>query len=242
MAGRQHILEFGVEPVYTFANFIEGESNRLALRAVTTLEEGAAATLTLTGGEGCGKTHLLRAAVHHRLARRGPGSAWMLDPAVLERVLAGGGEGELARFVESCAGGTLVALDDLEGLQQGAPAWQEGVLYLFNRLRENGGCLLIASRVSPHHLAWLRPDLRSRLLWGPVLEISPPDDAELEAILTKLAADRQVRLGPELLKFLCLRLPRRIPEHAAALDRLDRAGLERQRPLTVPLAKEILGL
>ncbi|MEO5334331.1 MAG: DnaA/Hda family protein [Magnetococcus sp. YQC-5] len=238
----QHILEFGVDPIFTFDNYIVGESNRLAWQAVHMLMESEATSLTLTGDAGCGKTHLLHAAVTARWEQQGKESAVFLDPETLGAALAGGGEGELTRFLERWGDGVLVAVDNLEHLEHDPLSLQEGILFLFNRLRETGGRLLVGSRVSPQHLEWLRPDLRSRLLWGPVMVIAPPDDGELEAILTKMATDRQVRLSPELVKFLCLRLPRRIPDYASALARLDRAGLEQQRPLTVPLAKEALGL
>ncbi|MBF0438588.1 MAG: hypothetical protein HQL93_05640 [Magnetococcales bacterium] len=238
----QHILEFGVDPVFDFDNFIVGDSNRLALHALQILMDSSATSLTLTGEEGCGKTHLLHATVGRRRETHGKESAVYLDPETLGQALAKGEEGDLTRFLARWGHGMLVAVDSLEQMEFGLPALQEGLLFLFNQLRETSGRLLVASRVSPHHLEWLRPDLRSRLLWGSVLLIAPPDDAELEYILSKMAADRQVRLSPELIKFLCLRLPRRIPDHATALARLDRAGMEQKRPLTVPLAKEILGV
>ncbi|MBF0627971.1 MAG: hypothetical protein HQL91_07100 [Magnetococcales bacterium] len=238
----QQILDLGVDPVFTFDSLIVGGSNRLAHAAVTGLMTSAATSLILTGGEGCGKTHLLHAAVGHRQREQGMDAAAFLDPEALANALEGGGERALTRFLARWQDEVLVAVDNLERLGGGSPALQEGLLFLFNHLRGNRGHLLIASRLAPNHLEWLRPDLRSRLLWGPVMEIAPPDDAELEAILSKLTADRQIRLAPELVKFLCARLPRRIPDLAIALERLDRAGMAQKRPLTVPLAKEILGL
>ncbi|MEO5345722.1 MAG: DnaA/Hda family protein [Magnetococcus sp. YQC-9] len=238
----QRILEFGVDPVFTFANLIVGESNRLACSAVTLLMESPATSLTLVGEAGCGKSHLLHAAVAERQTRQGAGLAAFLDPEALGVALADGGEGALTCFLERWSGHVLVAVDNLENIASGSEAVQEGLLFLFNHLRENGGRLLIASRVSPVELGTLRADLRSRLMWGPVMEIALPDDDELAMILAKLAADRQVRLSPEVVKFLLSRLPRRISDLALALERLDRAGMERLRPLTVPLAKEILEL
>ncbi len=242
MTHPQYVLEFDVDPVYTFDNFIVGDSNRLALQAVQTMMDSVATSLTLTGEFGCGKTHLLHAAVNFRRGLLGGESAVFLDPKQLVLALAGGEEGDLTRLLARWGNGILVAVDDLETLERAPVSLQEGILFLFNRLRETGGRMLLSSTVSPRHLEWLRSDLRSRLLWGSVMVISPPDDAELEAILAKMAADRQVRLSPELLKFLSLRLPRQIPEYALALARLDRAGMEQKRPLTVPLAKEALGL
>ncbi|GAB0056010.1 Chromosomal replication initiator protein DnaA [Candidatus Magnetaquicoccaceae bacterium FCR-1] len=238
----QLILSLGVDPLFTFGNFIVGTSNRLAHAAVGGVMESPATSLLLIGEAGCGKSHLLHAAVADRQAGQGRHLAVFLDPEALGLALADGGEGALTGFLERWSGRVLVAVDNLERIAAGPEVVQEGLLFLFNHLRACDGRLLVASRLSPVELTALRADLRSRLLWGQMLEIAPPDDAEREAILAKLAADRQVRMNPEVIRFLCARLPRRIPDLAEALDRLDRAGLERIRPLTVPLAKEILGL
>ncbi|MBF0615012.1 MAG: hypothetical protein G8237_04425 [Magnetococcales bacterium] len=242
MISGQKILDFGLDPVFTLESLIVGPSNRLAHAAVLGLMEAPVSCLMLIGASGCGKTHLLHAAVGRQRRLFGAESAAFLDPAGLASAVADGGEQALSDFLLRWRGQVLVAVDNLERLQGGAEALQEGLLFLFNHLRAAGGRLLIASRYSPTQLEWLRPDLRSRLLWGSVMEIAAPDDMELEAILIKLAADRQVRLGSELIKYLCARLPRRIADLAEALERLDRAGMAQKRPLTVPLAKEILGL
>ncbi|MBF0463033.1 MAG: ATP-binding protein [Magnetococcales bacterium] len=242
----QFILNFPLDPVCTFANLVIGEGNHRAAEAVRLLVEQAVvpqvpSATVLTGEAGTGKTHLLQAAVCQCRVLAGEESAIYLHTTALRSQLRTNGEQDLTRFVDRHAGCRLVAVDDLESLEN-SPALQEGILYLFNRMRETGGHLLVAGQHSPQELAWLRPDLRSRLLWGAVLVLDPPEDEMLGAILAKMVEDRQVRCGPELLKFLQLRLPRRIPDYAAALDRLNEAGLELKRPLTVPLAKEVLGL
>ena len=245
----QLIFHFPLDPVCTFANLVIGAGNRQAATAVRALaanEDGTSALL-LTGESGTGKTHLLQAAVYHCRALWGAESAIYLDTVALHRQLTYGllgiesGEEDLSQFVARHAACQLVAVDDLEELQS-SPILQEGLLYLFNRLRDRGGRLLVASQHAPPLLEALRPDLRSRLLWGAVVGLELPEDDMLGAILAKMVADRQVRCAPGLLKFLQLRLPRRIADYAAALDRLNEASLGLKRPLTVPLAKEVLAL
>ena len=242
----QFIFNFPLDPVCTFANLVLGAGNRRAAEAVRLLVEPASMPLVpsatvLTGETGTGKTHLLQAAVCQCRLSAGEEAAIYLNTVALRGQLRTSGEQDLTRFVDRHAACRLVAVDDLEELES-SPALQEGILYLFNRMRDAGGHLLVAGQQSPQELEGLRPDLRSRLLWGPVLVLEPPEDEMLGAILVKMVEDRQVRCGPELLKFLQLRLPRRIPDYAAALDRLNEAGLELKRPLTVPLAKEVLAL
>ncbi|MEO5353579.1 MAG: DnaA/Hda family protein [Magnetococcus sp. XQGC-1] len=244
----QFILNFPLDPVCTFANLVIGAGNRRAVETVTALLEApatsplqASTALLLTGEEGTGKTHLLQAAVSHCRARSGDSSAIYLNTLALREQLHNSGEQDLTRFLDRHEPCQLVAVDDLEELES-SPLLQEGILYLFNQMRNSGGHMLVAGQKSPQQLEGLRPDLRSRLLWGSVVVLEAAEDAMLGAILEKMMEDRQVRCSPELLKFLQLRLPRRIPDYAAALDRLNEAGLGLKRPLTVPLAKEVLGL
>ncbi|MEO5340829.1 MAG: DnaA/Hda family protein [Magnetococcus sp. MYC-9] len=244
----QPILNLPLDPVCTFANLVVGAGNRAAVDAVRALADDnspsvlqSATALLLTGESGTGKTHLLQAAVCRRRLLAGEGAAIYLDIHALHAQLSHGGERELVCFLDRHEACQLVAVDDLDALPF-SPLLQEGILYLFNRMRDRGGRLLVAGRASPQVLEGLRPDLRSRLLWGAVIALELPEDEMLGAILVKMVEDRQVRCGPELLKFLQLRLPRRIPDYVAALDRLNEASLGMKRPLSVPLAKEVLGL
>ncbi|MBF0370665.1 MAG: hypothetical protein HQL52_14530 [Magnetococcales bacterium] len=241
----QLLLEFPLDPVWTFDNFIVGEGSRLAFEAVRGVMAMPATALTLVGEEGTGKSHLLHAAVSHCREKRGEGAAFYLDLKMVAATFGEGaafrGESTLTPFLEYHGERELVAVDRLDELEASAPL-QEGVLFLFNRLRSAGHRLLFAGRKHPSDMTSLRKDLSSRLLWGPVMPLAFPDEPELEKIVQKMAADRQVSLTPELLKFLLNRLPRRVTGFDEALEKLDRASLRRKRPLTVHLAKEVLGL
>lgn len=256
VAFSQFILPFSLDQVCTFDNLVVGDANRRAVEAVRTLSEAlevlptfpvaaplvqTATALILTGEEGTGKTHLLQAAITQRQLLSGVEHAVYFTPAMLHEQLQGSEEQDLTRFLDGCDSCRLVAVDGLDELES-CTMLQEGVLYLFNLMRATGGRMLVAGRKSPSSLGGLRPDLRSRLLWGPLIPVGAPEDEMLGAILAKMVEDRQVRCAPELLKFLQLRLPRRIPDYVAALDRLNDASLGLKRPLTVPLAKKVLGL
>ncbi|MGH8622677.1 MAG: HdaA/DnaA family protein, partial [Burkholderiales bacterium] len=54
------------------------------------------------------------------------------------------------------------------------------------------------------------------------------------------AASRGFRLAPEVSDFLLTRSRRDLPTLLATLDALDRYSLETRRPVTVPLARELL--
>jgi chromosomal replication initiation ATPase DnaA len=71
--------------------------------------------------------------------------------------------------------------------------------------------------------------------------IGAPDDALLGAVLVKLFADRQLQVGPDLILWLLHRIERSFAGAREAVARLDAAALERKRPVTVPLARDVLG-
>ncbi|MBF0188025.1 MAG: hypothetical protein HQL50_08860 [Magnetococcales bacterium] len=246
MNGQQLLLDLPLSvPAATFDAFVLSEGNRLAYDALHRLSSLPAGGVTLTGGEGVGKSHLLQAAVHARQKAEGEGSAvhLNLDDLLLEQNLGLGDSLEemLSHHLDRVAACRLVTLDTLERSRE-IPVLQEVALFLYNAMRARKGHLVAASRSSPAECDWMRPDLRTRLLWGPVIELEQPDEPELEAILARMAQARQVAISPELCRFLQRRLPRSVPDYRQALETLDRAGLQRQRPLTVPLAKSVLGL
>jgi chromosomal replication initiation ATPase DnaA len=72
------------------------------------------------------------------------------------------------------------------------------------------------------------------------VEITPPDDELLSALLFRLAAARQLRLPPALAAFLLQRLPRTPAALQEAIARLDRAALASGGRVTRQLAVQAL--
>jgi len=56
--GNQYPLDLSPNPVFKFDNFVEGQSNRDAFRAIKAFPDWPAPVFTLSGPAGCGKTHL----------------------------------------------------------------------------------------------------------------------------------------------------------------------------------------
>lgn len=236
----QLLLDLPLDPRFRLETFVTGVEPHAALAAVTHLKALPAPCLTLVGERGAGKSHLLQGAVAR--ARESGRAAVSLNLLALHGELAQGeAEGALAGFLDHHARADLVAVDDLDDMGDLALV-QEALLYLWNGVKQGGGRMLLAARVSPARLPGLREDLRSRLLLGPVVVMPAPDEAALLAILAKLAADWQVRLPREVGEFLLTRLPRQPGAVSAAMAQLNQAALQRKRPLTIPLAKEVLGL
>jgi len=138
----------------------------------------------------------------------------------------------------AAAGLKVATADDADRLGEAA---QVALFDRCNHLRASGGAFAASAGAPPAQLA-LRPDLRSRLASGIVLQLRPLSDADKAAALHAHAAARGIALDGELIRYLLTHFDRDMGTQIAALDALDRYSLQRKRPITLPLLKEALGL
>jgi len=134
---------------------------------------------------------------------------------------------------------SLVCLDDVQALT-GHDEQEEALFHLYNRIRESGGRLLVAANASPAGLAPRLPDLRSRLLWGPVFHLHRLDDAGRLAALQLRADRRGFQLNNDVGTYLLHRHPRDMAKLFELLEQLDHASLTAQRRLTIPFVRSLL--
>ena len=222
----QYVFDFGAPAQHTFEQFVPG-GNAVALGLVMRLVERAGEPqLYVWGAPGSGKTHVLQAACQRMGAQGLPAAYLSLAEALHPGVLDG---------LEQLA---LVALDDIQAVM-GQSAWEVALFDLINRLREQQVPLLLAADAPPSSLAVRLPDLASRLAWGPVLRLEVLDDAGKHEVLRAHAAERGMELPEEVIHFMFAHLPRGLSSLLAGLEQLDRASMERQRRVTLPLAREV---
>ena len=153
----------------------------------------------------------------------------------------GSGKTHLLRAFSGAAAAAkrdAAAADDVARL---GDAEQIALFDLCNRLRASGGALAASGEAPPARLA-LRPDLRSRLASGIVLQLHPLSDADKAAALSAHAGGRGMRLEGDLIAYLLSHFNRDMGSQIALLDALDRYSLQRKRGVTLPLLKEALRL
>lgn len=130
----------------------------------------------------------------------------------------------------------LVTVDDVETLDAER---QHSLFVAINEARGGRGAVLAAGSVPPAQLS-LREDLRTRLAWGLVYQLRRLSDTDKRGHLRAAARERGLDLSDDVADYLLARMPRDLASLNAVLDRLDRLSLAKQRPLTVPLAREAL--
>lgn len=208
-------LDLAHRPALGRDDFLVAPANAEAVAWLDRWPNWPAPALVLTGPAGSGKTHLAQVFA----ARSG---------AVVLEDLA-------ASRLPDLLGRARAAI-----LEEARTAPEEALLHLYNLLAERGGHLLLPAREPPARWGIALADLRSRLLAAPVAALQPPDDSLLAALLVKLFADRQLAVGAEVLAYLVPRLERSFDAAARVVTALDRAALAAHRPVTVPLAREVL--
>ncbi|MHB1657236.1 MAG: DnaA regulatory inactivator Hda [Burkholderiales bacterium] len=218
---QQLILDIAQEPLPSFENFIIAENAELInILQVTAQQHIHEPQVYLWGTVGSGKTHLLKACVlaAHKFGR----SAAYFDAA----------DFAVTASVEF----DLIAIDNTDRLNAAA---QIKLFNLINHIRETNGRLITAGSAPPPLLP-LRKDLTTRLAWNLVYQVHPLSDTDKLRALTRIAHQRGFALQNGVAEYLMHHWRRDLPSLIGAIESLDRHSLQTQRPVTVPLLKEML--
>lgn len=216
MIARQLAFELPHRPALGAEDFLVAPANRDAVAWLDRWPDWPAAGLVVWGPEGCGKSHLLQVWRERAGARVLP-AAELTIAAVPE----------LAR--------TPLALDDADrGVVETA------LFHLLNLAAETHSYIVLTARSPAARWAVALPDLRSRLLALPSVAVAAPDDDLMRAVLAKLFADRQLRVGADVIDYLVTRIERSFAAMRRVVAALDAAALSGHRNLTVALAREVL--
>ena len=215
---RQIPFELPLEPRFGREDFLVSPSNEAAWSLFENWPDWPGRMLLLVGPSGAGKSHL--GAIWAQRARARILSASSLPLADLPALAQSG----------------AVLVEDAEK----AAGAETFFFHLINLLRETGGYLAITAQSRPDLWGVQTADLLSRLRLAPVVEIAAPDDALVRAVLVKLFIDRQLIVDTSVIEFLALRIERSLDAARKVVDMIDREALARGRPVTRPMAGEVL--
>ena len=215
---KQLVLDLGAEPAHSLDTFQVGENAELAhlmhLFAERVSREHFA---YLWGDTGAGKTHLLQA----------------LAASPASRYIAFDADADAFTHAPEI---TLYLLDDCDRL---SPQRQIDAFALFNQIREHGAYMVCTGPVPPAVLG-MREDLRTRMGWGLIYQIHGLSDDQKIAALTHAAEARGLTLSASVLPYLLSHFKRDMRSLSTMLDALDQYSLETQRPVTLPLLRDLL--
>lgn len=211
---------FDHRPSLDPADYIVSDSNREAHGWVMRWPDWPGAGLALGGATGSGKTHLLR-------LWQGRSGAIALDLAAL---------GSFADLDERIGEARAIAIDDL-GVGSLGEAAERGLFHLYNLMAERRGHLLLVAETAPARWPIQLPDLKSRLATLAAVALAQPDDFLMRAVMAKQFADRQLRVGAEVIAYLAARIERSFAALGATVDGLDRRTMAKGRAVTLAEAR-----
>lgn len=221
-AGRQLAFDFGHRPSLGGDDFLVAPCNEAAVAWIDAWPNWPAPALVIHGPPGGGKTHLA--------------GVWRARANAIEIPAA-----SVNAFDAAAALGDALAavVEDADSHAAEGP-FARGLFHLYNMIAERRGHLLLTARLPVAQWPLTLADLRSRLQAAPAAAIELPDEALTAALLVKLFADRQLKVGDDVLAYLLARMERSFDAARRLVAAIDAAALDAKRNVSVPLAGEVL--
>ena len=214
----QLVFDLAHRPALGAEDFLISRSNKAAADVIDRWPHWPQASLVVVGPPRSGKTHLA--------------NVWRLKSGAARLAASELSEADIAKVASSAA----VLVEDLHrGIGD-----ERALFHLLNLVREHKLSMLLTSQMPAGELEPALPDLRSRLRALPLVNIEPPDEALLKAVLVKHFLDRQLTVEPHVIGYMALHMERSMEAAATLVAEIDRVALASRRKVTRALAAEIL--
>lgn len=233
-----------INPSFTFASYVVGNSSRLAHAACLAVAETpgkAYNPLFIYGGVGLGKTHLMHAignAVRSK-SKRKPKVVYVSSEKFTNEMVLAIQQATTNEFRQKYRSVDVLLIDDIQFLA-GKDRTQEEFFHTFNALYEVQKQVVVSSDRPPKDIPTLEDRLRSRFEGGLIADIKPPDFETRLAIIHRKLGQRSWLVGDDVCAFMAHRIQNNIRELEGALIRILAHGSIYQRPVTMEEAQDIL--
>ncbi len=246
--GDDKVPPAGLDPRFTFENFVVGKPNELAHAAARRVAEACASPvrtvpfnpLFLYGGVGLGKTHLMHAVAWHvRKQACGRKVIYLSAEKFMYQFIRALRFKSTMDFKEEFRSVDLLMIDDVQFIS-GKESTQEEFFHTFNALVDQNRQIVISADKSPSDLEGLEERMRSRLGWGLVADLHPTTYELRLGILQSKAEQSNLRIPPKVMEFLAHKITSNVRELEGALNRII-ANMELVgRDITLESAQEEL--
>lgn len=192
--------------IYTFSNFVQGETNKLARTAGVAIAKSPGRTifnpLFIYGGSGVGKTHLAT-AIGNQIARTIPNCKVLYVSAntfklQYQNACATNKIPDFLLFYQSV---DVLIVDDIQYFS-GLKSTQDTFFHIFNYLHQSQKQLILTSDRSPLQLQDVEERLLTRFKWGLSVEIQRPDFNLRRAILLDKMHRDGIELSDEIVDYI----------------------------------------
>ncbi|HAB26577.1 MAG: chromosomal replication initiator protein DnaA [Xanthomarina sp.] len=237
-------IESQLNPNYSFENFLEGDSNRLARSAGLAVASKPGGTsfnpLLIFGGVGLGKTHLAHAI-----------GVDIKDKYPEKTVLYISAEKFTQQYIDSVKKNNrndfihfyqiidVLIIDDVQFLS-GKSGTQDVFFHIFNHLHQNGKQVILTSDKAPVDMQDIEQRLLSRFKWGLSAELQSPDfETRVSILKNKLYRDG-VEMPEEIIEYVAKNIKSNIRELEGAIISLIAQSSFNKKEITIDLAKQVV--
>lgn len=233
----------GLNPNFTFDNFVTGKANQLARAGAIQVAESpgiAYNPLFIYGGVGLGKTHLIQAIgnyVHKN--NKSAKIRYVHAEKYVSDVVSAYQHKAFDKFKLYYHSLDLLLVDDVQFFG-GKNRTQEEFFYAFNALIETHKQVIITCDSYPKEITGLEERLVSRFGWGLTVAVEPPELEMRVAILLKKAQQEKIRLDENVAFFIAKHIRSNVRELEGALKRVQAFSRFVNQDITLDLAKEAL--
>ncbi len=242
---RRASAPIGLSERYRFGTFIKGASNELAASAAHAVAEEPGKRfnpLFIYGGVGLGKTHLLHAvghALHH--ARPELRIVYLSAERFMNEFISAVRFNECdqfrKRYREDC---DVLLVDDIQFIA-GRDRTMDEFFHVFNALYESSKQIMVTADRTPSDMQGMEERITSRLNWGLVADIKPPDLETRVAILRQKAEDERIAIANDVAVYLATLVRSNVRELEGALVRVSTFAALKGVPITQDFVRDVLG-
>lgn len=238
--------ETGLNPKYTFETFVIGSSNSFTAAAAESVVVSPAQAynpLFIYGGSGLGKTHLLHAIGNYALELDSNTKVKYVSSEEFTNefinAIATGDRNGPSAFQAKYREVDFLLLDDIQFLQN-----KEGIIeeffHTFNTLHNAQKQVVITSDVPPKELNNFEERIKSRLEWGLMTDVQPPNLETRIAILRRKATQENMQVPHDVIEYIASNISSNIRELEGALIRVTALASLTHEPVTLESAQYTL--
>ncbi len=236
-------INSGINPKYTFANFVVGNNNQFCHAAAQSVAEAPGQRynpLFIYGGVGLGKTHLLH-AIGNAILDKDPSKRvlYMSSEAFTNDLIQALRLGKMDAFKNRLRTIDLLLIDDIQ-FMCGKERTQEEFFHTFNALYSAKNQIIITSDKIPQEIPGIEERLRTRFAWGLIADLQAPDFETRVAILKKKALQENFMLPEDAANYIGENVVSNVRELEGALTRLHAISTINNVSITKDLAKSAL--
>ena len=237
-------IESQLNPNYTFENFLEGDSNRLARSAGIAVSNKPGGTsfnpLLIYGGVGLGKTHLAH-AIGVDIKQKYPDKTVLYISAekFTQQYVDSVKKNNRNDFIHFYQVIDVLIVDDVQFLS-GKSGTQDVFFHIFNHLHQNGKQVILTSDKAPIDMQDIEQRLLSRFKWGLSAELQNPSfETRVSILKNKLYRDG-VEIEDDVIEFVAKNINSNVRELEGAIISLIAQSSFNKAEITVELAKEVI--